>query len=292
MDLRRLEMLLRLSQAGSIRAVAEDLGVTTSTVSQQIAALAREVGTPLIEPVGRRVRLTPAGQRLAEHAVTILAAVDAATSDLDPTAEPAGTVRVAGFATAIRRSLVPLVRDLSTSHPKVRLKIHEHEPLEALGLLARDEVDLALTYDYNLASTTADSTLETAPLWSVDWGLGVPTGETAAEQGATTLVHRYQNSGWIVNSRNTADEEVVRTVASMAGFAPFIAHRVDSLDLVQDLIRARLGVGLLPLDQPTHPEVAVLPLRDPEVTLRAYTAVRRGRAQWPPLALVLQALRR
>jgi hypothetical protein len=47
-------------------------------VSQQIAALAKEVGEQLIEPDGRRVRLTPAGRRLADHAVTILAAVDAA----------------------------------------------------------------------------------------------------------------------------------------------------------------------------------------------------------------------
>ena len=292
-DLRRLEMLLRLSQAGSMREVAEDLGVTTSTVSQQIAALAREAGTPLLEPVGRRVRLTPAGQRLADHAVTILAAVDAARSDLDPTAEPVGTVRVAGFATAIRRSLLPLVADLSRSHPHVQLKIHEHEPLEALHLLSRDEVDLVLTYDYNLAPGGPPT-----PRWR-QRRCGRSTGASAypaAEPPATGRHARsfdhYRDAGWIVNSRNTADEDVVRTLASMAGFTPAITHRVDSLELVQDLIRARLGVGLLPLDQPTHPDVAVLPLHEPEVTLRAYTAIRRGRGTWAPLALVLDLLQR
>src|SRR5690349_23729696 len=75
-----------------MRAVADAHRLTTSTVSQQIAALARETGTQLIEPDGRRVRLTPAGQRLADHAVAILAAVDSARLDLDPDAEPAGTV--------------------------------------------------------------------------------------------------------------------------------------------------------------------------------------------------------
>jgi DNA-binding transcriptional LysR family regulator len=68
MDPRRLELLLELSRLGSMRAVAETQHVTTSTVSQQIAVLAREAGTPLIEPEGRRVRLTPAGRRLADHA--------------------------------------------------------------------------------------------------------------------------------------------------------------------------------------------------------------------------------
>jgi DNA-binding transcriptional LysR family regulator len=293
MDLRRLELLLHLSRGGSMRVVAEDLGVTTSTVSQQIAALAREVGAPLLEPVGRGVKLTPAGQRLAAHAVTILAAVEAARLDLDPAAEPAGTVRVAGFATAVRRSLLPLVADLSMSHPDVRLRIHEHEPLESLALLARDEVDLALTYDYNLAPVIADSRLDATPLWSVGWGLGVPSAEPAPGGDAAVVVFdRYRDREWIVNSRNTADEEVVRTLASMAGFGPKITHRADSLELVQDLIQAHLGVGLLPVDQPTLPQVGVLALRNPVVTLRAYAVVRRGRSLWPPLALVLEALQR
>src|SRR6478672_13832647 len=102
-----------------MRAVADAHHLTTSTVSQQIAALARETGTQLIEPDGRRVRLTPAGQRLADHAVTILAAVDSARLDLDPDAEPAGTVRVGGFATGLRLSLLPIVRELAVTHPHV-----------------------------------------------------------------------------------------------------------------------------------------------------------------------------
>src|SRR6202453_5435641 len=109
METRRLELLAELSRLGSMRAVAETVGTTTSTVSQQIAALAREMGTPLIEPHGRRVRLTPAGRRLTEHAVTILAAVDAAHHDLGPGAEPNGTLRVAAFATAMRSFLLPVI---------------------------------------------------------------------------------------------------------------------------------------------------------------------------------------
>ena len=137
-DPRRLEVLLELSRLGSMRAVGEAMHVTTSTVSQQIAALALPAGTPLIEPDGRRVRLTPAGRRLADHAVTILAAIEAARRDLDPSAAPAGTVRVAAFATAVRRFLLPAARILADEQPEVRLQIHEHEPAEALGLLAAD----------------------------------------------------------------------------------------------------------------------------------------------------------
>jgi DNA-binding transcriptional LysR family regulator len=273
-----------------MRDVADEMDVTTSTVSQQIAVLAREVGTTLIEPHGRRVRLTPAGRRLAQHAVTILAAVEAARLDLDPGAEPAGTVRVAGFATAVRRSLMPVVTELAVSHPKVRLLIHEHEPAEALTLLADDDVDLALTYDYNLAPANFDSTVEATPVWSAAWCLGAPADAPDIPGTAPSVFARFRERSWIANSRNTADEQVVRTIASMAGFEPRIAHHADSLELVQDLIAAGLGVGLLPADQPTQPGVRLLTLADPDVVLRSYAVTRRGRTSWPPLALIVDVL--
>jgi DNA-binding transcriptional LysR family regulator len=287
METRRLAVLLELSRLGSMREVAEEMGTTTSTVSQQIAALAREAGTPLVEPDGRRVRLTPAGRRLAEHAVTILAAVEAARLDLDPHAEPAGTVRVAGFATAVRSSLMPVLHEIARAHPQVRLVIHEHEPGEAFALLRTDDVDLALTYDYDLAPADFDLTVESTPLWTTPWALGVPADEGGVSGNAREVFGQFADRDWIVNSRNTADADVVRTIASMAGFEPRVSHRVDNLDLVQELIAAGLGVGLLPADQPTRADVVTLPLRDPEVRLRSYAVVRRGRASWPPLALVL-----
>ena len=291
METRRLELLAELSRLGSMRAVADVLGTTTSTVSQQIAVLAREMGTPLIEPSGRRVRLTPAGRRLAEHAVTILAAVQAAQLDLGPEAEPNGTLRVAGFTTAFRAYLLPAITELTATHPRVRVLVREHEPAEARQLLAADQADLALVYDYNLAPAAADPALHRTPLWTARSGLGVPAGQ-AAVGTALEAFARYRAHDWIGNSRNTADEDVIRTLAAMAGFTPRITHQADSLDLVQDMITAGLGVGLLPLGHPTRPGVSILPLSGPDVELRAYALTRHGRLHWPPLALVTSLLQR
>ena len=199
-----------------MRAVAEAHHMTTSTVSQQIAALAKETGAQLIEPDGRRVRLTPAGRRLADHAVTILAAVDAARLDLDPDAEPVGTRarrRVSPRASGFRccRS--------SPSWPSaipVDLVISEYEPIEAFTLLTNDDLDLALTYDYDLAPASPGAVLK-RPAVVGHWGLAVPVG-TADDRRR----HRraMPDRTWIVNSRNTADEDAVRTLASLAGFTP------------------------------------------------------------------------
>jgi DNA-binding transcriptional LysR family regulator len=260
-------------------------------VSQQIATLSREAGTVLVEPVGRRVRLTPAGRRLADHAVTILAAMEAARVDLDRSAAPQGTVRVAAYATAVRLLLLPAVGRLAQTHPDLHLQIHEHEPDECLVLLAADDVDLALTYDYNLAPATFDRSLITSPLGEYAWSLAVPAEEAHHVSGpALAVFDRFRSADWIVNSRNTADADVVRTVASLAGFQPRITHRADSLELLQDMIVAGLGVGLLPTGQQTVEGVSLLPLRDPGVVLRAYSVARRGRTEWPPLAVVLAQL--
>ena len=293
-DPRRLELLLELSRLGSMREVSDVMHVTTSTVSQQLAALSREAGTPLTEPDGRRVRLTPAGRRLAGHAVTILAAIEAARRDLDPEAPPAGTVRVAAYASAFRQMLLPVVRILAGQWPAVRLRLFEHEPAEALALLAADEIDLALTYDYNLAPARLDGSLQGQPLGATPWSLGTPSMAGPVKGGtAVEVFGRYRDSDWIVNSRNTADEEVVRIIASLAGFEPRVTQRADSLDLVQDMILAGLGVGLLPALLPTGRSVrgvTLRRLRQPEVVLRPYAVTRRGHDAWPPLALVLRLI--
>ena len=64
----------------------------------------------------------------------------------------------------------------------------------------------------------------------------------------------------------------------------------DSLDLVEDLIEAGYGVGLLPLGRRTRPAVRVRPLLGVEVIMTAYAVTRRGRATWSPLRLLCDRL--
>ena len=297
METRRLQYLYELARLGSMRAVADVLGTTTSTVSQQIAQLSRETGAKLLEPDGRGVRLTLAGRRLAEHALVITDAVAAAKLDLDPEAAPSGTLRVAGFATAIRITLMPIIEQLAIEHPKVRIVVLEHEPAEAMALLSSGEVDLALTYDYNLAPDTVGPEVDTLELWSTEWGLGVRTGHVQISKkraplpDAAGVLAAFRYEDWIGNSRNIADESVLRLLSSMAGFIPVMRHQADSLDLVEDLILAGLGVGLLPENRPPREGLQILPLHNPDLRLRAFARTRSGRNAWPALALVLRLMR-
>ena len=150
MELRRLRVLVELYRLGTMSAVAQATGYGTSAVSQQLAALEREAGVPLLEADGRRVRLTPAGRRLVGHAEGILAAMTAAELDLAAAGQPRGLVRVAGFTTALRRHLLPVAGELARIHPLVELEIQEREPTEVDELLDADQIDVGFVYDYTL----------------------------------------------------------------------------------------------------------------------------------------------
>lgn len=292
LDLRRLRLLVELDRLGSMRAVADAVQLTTSTVSHQLAVLAGEVGAALLEPDGRRVRLTPAGRRLVAHGIDILAAVDAAVRDLVDSDDPQGTVRVGGFGTAIQRGLLPVVEELSRSGSRIHILISECEPAEAHHLLLADRLDLGLSYDYSLAPANLPEQLVARTIWATPWGLGVPAadGPLATGTPAAETLSRFADRDWIVNSRNSADEEVLDRLAALAGVTLQVTHRIDSLDLVAELIARGRGVGLLPLDRPTPDDVTVLPLRDPELLLRACAVYRGGHDRWPPLRAVIDLI--
>src|SRR3954447_7613140 len=124
MDLRRLKLLRELQERGTLGAVAAALGYTPSAVSQQLNVLEKEAGVRLLEKAGRGVRLTDAGRLLCHHADVLLAAAEAARTDLASlTGEVRGTVRAGGLQSATRRLLIPAVARMLADHPGVRVEV-------------------------------------------------------------------------------------------------------------------------------------------------------------------------
>jgi DNA-binding transcriptional LysR family regulator len=78
MNFDRLRTFRALAESLHFRKTAEKLHVSQSAVSQQISALEEELGVPLVERIGRRTFLTPAGKILVEEAGKVLAAVERA----------------------------------------------------------------------------------------------------------------------------------------------------------------------------------------------------------------------
>ncbi|AEW97815.1 MULTISPECIES: LysR family transcriptional regulator [Streptomycetaceae] len=292
-DLLRLRLLLELSRVGTMAEVARRTGYGTSAVSKHLAVLEQEVGVRLLTPAGRRVQLTPAGERLAEHAVGILARVEQAAAELCGESEPVGRVRLASFFTAMEPVVLPALVRLRAEFPRVEAEVSEHEPEQTVELVLAGDSDLGVVYDYSLVPRELPPGLSARPVDEQPLYLAVPAGHPDAGcPAALADLRALADSGWIANSRGTDDDELVQRVCAMAGFVPRIAHRVDSLHLVNSLTGAGLGVALLAESgiERHRTDVAFRRL-DPLAGVRRSSVIaRRGRWSWPPVAAVARAL--
>jgi DNA-binding transcriptional LysR family regulator len=297
MSPQRLRLLVELARLDTMTAVGAATGYSTSGVSHQLAALEREVGAQLVERQGRGVRLTPAGRRLAEHAVGILAAMEEAEADLLQTGQPTGTVRLTGFTSAIVFVVVPVVEQLARTHPAVAVLIDEGEPDEALDKLHSGHADVVVLYDYTLNPHTFPATSVLA-LGREPVDLVVPhhlAGSFGAPAGQVRAVDlaKLGETGWISNSRSHEDDELISRLCGLAQVTATVSHRVDSTGLIIRLVADGLGVALMPRlarPQPPTPEVSYLEVVDPPVRRRFFALSRAGGGSWPPVALLLSEL--
>jgi DNA-binding transcriptional LysR family regulator len=165
LSLERLRVLHAIDTYGSVSAAADVLGVTTSAVSQQMAKLERETNQTLLAKNGRGVRLTDAGRLLCGHADRILSLVELAHADLEAHRGVAvGELRAAAFPTAVRGLFPAALSALRREHPGLRTVVHEQEPNESLGRLARGDIDLAVVLDWYNKPLSLPGGLAKAPL--------------------------------------------------------------------------------------------------------------------------------
>jgi DNA-binding transcriptional LysR family regulator len=133
LDLRRLRLLRELARGGTITAVAQALSYSPSAVSQQLTTLEKETGVRLLEPAGRRVRLTTQADLLVTHTEILLEKMERAEAALAQSRnQTIGTLRVAAFQTAVLTLVPPALTQLEQQHPKLRIEVTELEPELAL----------------------------------------------------------------------------------------------------------------------------------------------------------------
>ncbi|MBP2707511.1 LysR family transcriptional regulator [Microbispora sp. RL4-1S] len=244
LDPTRLRLLVEFAEHGTMTAVAEVCGMTSSAVSQQLATLEREAKVPLFERAGRRVRLTAEGRRLVGHAHTVLNALDAAEEDLRSAATPRGPVRVACFATAAVHRLLPAVAAARSRHPELRVSVHELEPQEAVEALRDRRCDLAIIFTYNLIPEDFPPGVSLRLLGAEPILIALPSGHRAAT-GEVDL-RLLAGEPWIAGTHGTTDHEMLDRACALAGFRPDVIHTADDYALVLRMVHEGLGVGLVP----------------------------------------------
>jgi DNA-binding transcriptional LysR family regulator len=288
LDVRRLRFLVELSHRGTIASVADALHMSPSGISQQLGLLEREAGAVLLERVGRGVRLTDAGRRLAERGADILAALELAQAELRSSEEPpSGTCRVAAFGSAAR-ALVPALLDCQQRHQGLRVELVESEPEVAVPALLSGEFDLVVSEEYPGS--------DPKPPRHVDREvLGADPLEIVA---ATSLLRGRdlpkEGSGlpWALEPVGAASRAWAVQHCLGLGFSPTVQYESYDLDLLLSLVRQGAAASVLPrLVLPPQRETATLCRLETGWSRTLVSLARRARVGDPSVRAVRGALR-
>lgn len=262
----RLRTFVALAETGSVRAAAERLYVTESAVSSSVTALARELGVPLVERVGRGVRLTQAGEVYAGYARQILGLREQARSAARGEHDPGlGRLRLAAVTTAADQVLPELLAGFRKAWPNVELALEVGPSRKIWTSLAEHEADLVLggrppagLQTTILARRVNELVVVAAPSLEFDlrttpWVMREPGSGTRVAAEAYLAEHEASPPTLVLGSNG----------AVVAGAAAGLGAALVSLDAVRSELAQKTLVVIdapgTPLRRPWHAVAGAVP---------------------------------
>ncbi|WP_371549130.1 LysR substrate-binding domain-containing protein [Streptomyces sp. NBC_00554] len=289
-DIKKLRILRALREYGTVTATAEALVLTPSAVSQQLTNLAKQLGVPLLEASGRRVRLTGAAELVLRHAEAVFEQLERADAELAAYVQgEVGEVRVGAFSTAVPALVVPAVRALGEAHPGITVQVREAEAAQAYELLGAGSVDLALSLAAQ-APSAADPRFTRVPLLADPLDLALPRAHPLASAPAVRLAD-FAAEPWIFGGSGPWSE-ITRAACEAAGFSPHQGHSAAGWTAILAMVEAGMGVALVPrMASVRRDGVVMRELAADRPHRHVVAAVRRGAEDAPAVGHVLDALR-
>ncbi|RII20214.1 HTH-type transcriptional regulator GltC [Streptomyces sp. YIM 130001] len=289
----RLRTLRVLHAEGTVTATAAALHLTPSTVSQQLRQLAAELDVRLLEPEGRRVRLTPAALTLVEHTDVLQAQWERADADLEVhRSGSAGLLRMTGVATAVAALMVPAVRHLRSRFPGMTFHLGEDPGEDRYRMLLAGRTDIAVVIPTPDSPPPDERAFDQRLLLEEPQDLLVPDQHRLAGKRRVELADADRET-WIAAGDPADQHRLLLGAAVAAGFTPRIEHGAVDWSAVVALVAGGLGICLMPRLAPVPPGLAVrrVPLAGAvRPTRRLVACVRRGSADQPVIGRGLAAL--
>ncbi|WP_250008551.1 LysR family transcriptional regulator [Actinoplanes sp. M2I2] len=290
-DVRRVAVLREVARLGSFNQAATALRLTPSAVSQQIAALERELGTHVVLRSTRGVELTEAGRVLVEAGEAIAADLSRAEREI----ARLGTVdslTVATFTSGGQRLLPAALTRFAAERPGVDLTVLENEPEDALPLVRSGAADLALVYHFDEVPPVRPgdrSGLTYRPLLEDPMWIVFPAAHPLAGRESVTIAD-LAGERWVHGCLRIVD--MLGHYAAMAGFEIRTACRGTDYIFAQSLVQAEVGISMIPqvaLTAGAQPGLATVPLAPP-CPCRYIGVVTPSRRTHPLADALIQAL--
>lgn len=233
----QLKSFLAVADQEGFTAASHTLDLSQPAVSRAVASLERELGLPLLRRHRDGVTLTAAGTRAALHARRALHHIEQMHAEVAELAgQVTGTLRLASLPFATGTVIAPALRAFAAEHPRVTVHLLEGSEPEIRDWLARGAADVGVV------SLPAPN-LETTVLGSQEMVAVLPVGHRLTDRGAVA----YSDLAAEPFIRSTGGCAAVFTpVAEKVGVELGAAFEAHEMSAVIDLVRAGLGVSILP----------------------------------------------
>ena len=292
-DLDALVALRAVERHGSVIAAADALGFTPSAVSQQVKRLERQLALPLLERLGRGVILTEAGRQLVDDGGRLLQELERIESGLHRAATTvSGRLRISAFSTAVRGLVAPRLAAVLREHPALSVTLHEREPWDAVDQVADGGDDIAVVHSWGDLPLTFPAHLRADTVAQDVADVIVPTDHPLATRRRVSPRDLLEVS-WIATPEGSICRQWLRRMYDGTGSAPRIAHVSAEFDSHLALVRAGLGVALVPRigRADLGPELTAVAVHDPVPSRTVTVLHRRSMDDSPAVRAVLDALR-
>jgi LysR family hydrogen peroxide-inducible transcriptional activator len=241
MELHQLRYFAAVVDAGSFTRAAQRCFVSQPSLSQQIIKLEEELGRPLLERLGRTVKLTDAGRGLYERAVRILAAVEEARqSARSPDDWTCGQASIGAILTIAPYLLPDIVRDFRADHPQARLAVREGFTDELAKDCLSGDLDVALA-----AMPIDDDRLHVEPLFSEELLLAAPPGHPVLAKKKITLTDLSELPFVLLDEIHCLGDQIV-TFCRQHDCLPAATCKTAQLLTVQEMVALGQGASLAP----------------------------------------------
>lgn len=291
LDVKRLRVLREVVSTGSFSAAAGSLHLSQSAVSQQVAALEREVGMPLLERTSDGPKLTAAGEALMEHGGAVIARLEEAERELAQIAGlEGGRLRLASFPSATATLMTRALASLREGFPNVELEFSEQEPEDSLPALRRGDLDLAVVFDYPSIPVSFDRDMDAELIYEEPMWVALPPGHPLA--GAKSVrIEDLADEDWLCGAKPSSCRFHVLQLGRDAGFEPRISFQSEDYVVLKEFVAAGLGVTVLPELAAGHHKIALREVRGAKPTRRVWAVTRESEARPPAAEQMLGILR-
>jgi LysR family nitrogen assimilation transcriptional regulator len=291
-DLKQLEYFRHVAELGSFTRAASFLSVVQPALSRQVRQLEVELGQNLFDRNGRGVVLTDAGARLLEHTRGILMQVGRARQELEDQRNGDSGHFTLGLPPSLGRSVtVPLVKAFGQLLPNASLATVEGLSAYILEWLNVGRVDCALVYN-----ASPSPTVDLQPLLDDQLFLVAPLAVKPARKARKTIpLAELADYPLIIPSRPHAMRMSVENALAGVGRKIRVAHEIECIPAIIDLVRQGLGFGVLPLNAVKSTqwadEVRVVPILAPVLKTPLSIATSAQRPKSPLLRKAVEVIR-